>query len=233
MFKFFVVATILVGCAKSTIDDLDYYTANDDEFFFRVFENALLSNGSNRYKLRRLFNTEPPKLANITYELWFNNSNTRRLPICTGTSNQTYINDNEIVELRYGWTSSGIYTLIHPAILNLLQIQLPFAIMRYALKCCTNADVDRYPFLWNGIDSHLPSISLHLIISTHNLRCLPGDNQLEEVMKTLTTYVSIICVSHWLYVDVTVNHTSLIYVLLPSLNFIQDQIKGSVTVKSL
>ena len=47
------------------------------ENLFKTFENALLSNGSNLYKLKKLFHTDPPELARISYYLefnWFNNS---------------------------------------------------------------------------------------------------------------------------------------------------------------
>ena len=167
------------------------------ESLFKTFENALLSNGSNLYKLKKLFHANPPELASISYYLeldsnWLNNSNfegsgtSGELPLCSceGSSifNQTiYMYDNATIRLRYGWTTIGVYTFIHPALLNQLQIQLPFIIMKIA--------TDRFPFLWDG-HNQLPNTNLHLFIPTNKLSCIPCNSQLDGVMKTLTSLVS-------------------------------------------
>lgn len=172
------------------------------ESLFKTFENALLSNGSNLYKLKKLFHANPPELASISYYLeldsnWLNNSyiddfegsgSSGELPLCScaGSSilNQTiYMYDNATIRLRYGWTTISVYTVIHPALLNQLQIQLPFLIMRIA------TDGVRFPFLWDG-HNKLPSTNLHLFISTNSLSCIPCNSQLDGVMKTLTSLVS-------------------------------------------
>ena len=178
------------------------------ESLFKIFENALLSNGSNLYKLKKLFHTNPPELASISYYMelesnWLNNSDiddfegsgtSGALPLCScaGSSilNRTiyrYDVDNATIRLRYGWTTIGVYTFIHPALLNQLQIQLPFTIMRKA--------TDGFPFLWDG-HNRLPSTNLHLFIPTNNLSCIPCDSQLDGVMKTLTSLVSSILVCY-------------------------------------
>ena len=173
------------------------------ESLFKTFENALLSNGSNLYKLKKLFHANPPELASISYYLELDSNNSYiddfegsgtsgELPLClcSGSSifNQTiYMYDNTTIRLHYGWTTIGVYTFIHPALLNQLQIQLPFIIMRFVV---TNG----FPFLWDG-HNQLPSTNLHLFIPTNKLSCIPCNSQLDGVMKTLTSLVSslIIC----------------------------------------
>ena len=181
------------------------------ESLFKTFENALLSNGSNLYKLKKLFHVNPPELASISYYLeldsnWSNNSyiddfegsgTSGELPLCScaGSSilNQSiYMYDNATIILRYGWTTIGVYTFIHPALLNQLQIQLPFTIMREVI-------IDEIPFLWNG-HNQLPSTNLHLFISTNNLSCIPCNSQLDGVMKTITSLVSSKCIQCVLYI---------------------------------
>ena len=81
-----------------------------------------------------------------------------------------------------GWTIVGLYTLIHPALLNQLQFPLPFSIMRLVTA-------DNVPFLWNGYHA-LPSAEVELNIDTGNLTCLPDTQQVDETMKTITSLVS-------------------------------------------
>ena len=194
------------ACSCFSIDDstcdspADTRNARTCESLFKIFENALLSNGSNLYKLKKLFYTGPPELASISYYLEFKNisnyvfnnsvadfGTSDELPLCScaGASilNQTinYMINNTTIRLRYGWTTIDVYNFIHPALLNQLQIQLPFFIMRGV--------TDRFPFLWNG-HNQLPSTNLHLFIPTNSLSCIPCNSQLDGVMKTLTSLVS-------------------------------------------
>ena len=46
-----------------------------------------------------------------------------------------------------------------------------------------------HPFLWNGYNQ-LPSIHLYLSIPITNLTCLPYTDQLDGVIKILTSLVS-------------------------------------------
>ena len=190
--------------------------------YFSIVETALLSNGSNIYKLRELLLKDPPELLNVTFYLQFINKKSStpdeesstpdeesstpneesstpdeessipdELPVCPcsadDTSNLTrsavFRNTTGTVVLRYGWTSIGVYSYIHPALLNQLQIQLPF----YVLRTFVN---NNHPFLWNGYNQ-LPSIHLYLSIPITNLTCLPYTDQLDRVIKRLTSLVSI------------------------------------------
>ena len=91
---------ILLRCCAidSTCDSsADTRNALICESLFQIFENALLSNGSNLYKLKKLFHANPPELASINYYLeldfnWLNNSDiddfegsgtSGELPLCS------------------------------------------------------------------------------------------------------------------------------------------------------
>ena len=166
--------------------------------YFSIVETALLSNGSNIYKLRELLLKDPTELLNVTFYLQFINeesstpdeesSTPNELPVCSCSAGNTtdltvFRNTTGTVELRYGWTSIGVYSYIHPALLNQLQIQLPLFILRTIVN-------NNHPFLWNGYNQ-LPSIHLYLSIPITNLTCLPYTDQLDGVIKRLTSLVSI------------------------------------------
>ena len=169
----------------ATCDDANALNAQFCEDFFRLAETALLSNGSNLYKLRKMFlNRAPPELVNVTYYVQLSNNGSASFdcsPCTDECTEQWLLNTTGTVTLRYGWTSIGIYTLIYPALLNQLQIQLPLVLMRIDVA-------GAFPFLWNGYNQ-LPSINLHLSIPTENLSCLPSNSQVDGVMKTLTSLV--------------------------------------------
>ena len=184
-------------CSSCGCDDPDIANAQTCELLFRLFEDALLSDGGNMYKLRKLLyppTRAPPELANITYHLQFVTTSgisaelpnvSDELPSCLcpeAALNRTLLNTSAIFTLRYGWTVIGIYTYIHPALLNQLQVQLPFAIMRILSP-------HGIPFLWNG-HNQLPSADIHLAVFTDNLTCLPGHSEVDGALKTLTSYVS-------------------------------------------
>lgn len=175
-----------------TCDDSNSIDAQVCENLFRLFENALLNNGSNLYKLRKLFlHTSPPELVNVTYYLEFNNNGLSEECACSAGDNDSLMNQNRKlfsdsgkISFRYGWTTIGVYSLIHPALLNQLQVQLPFAIMRQVVA-------EGYPFLWNGYNQ-LSSTTLHLYMANSNFTCLPYNSQVDGVMKALTSLVCIV-----------------------------------------
>ena len=178
-------------CNCSCDSDTATHDAQTCVDYFSILENALLSNGSNIYKLRELLLNDPPELLNVTYYFQFINNESStpvELPICScfarNTSNLTFsLHTNETFVLRYGWTSIGVYSYIHPALLNQLQINLPLSILR------TFAN-DDHPFLWNGYNQ-LPSIHLYLSIPITNHTCISYADQLDGVFKRLTSLVSV------------------------------------------
>ena len=158
------------------------------ETLFRAFEDALLANGSNLYNLRRLFyppSSQLPELANITYYVKLGSAasgESAEAPYngCEESVDVSYLDTG----IRYGWTTIGIYTFIHPALLNQLQVQLPFAIMKINMRSNTMPDIE--PFLWDGY-SHLPSAGIHLNVL--NLTCPPPLTQVDKILKTITSLV--------------------------------------------
>ena len=152
------------------------------------FEEAVTSNVANLYSLRAIFfpsSAQRPELVNVTYRLQFTSPITD-LPNCSCATNSTkreFIEPGQTLTVRYGWTIIGLYTLIHPALLNQIQFPLPFSVMRFV-----SADSET-PFLWNGHVS-LPSVEVVLNIDTDNLTCLPDTQQVDEIMKMITSLVS-------------------------------------------
>ena len=154
------------------------------------FEEALTTNEANLYSLRTIFfpsSAQRPELVNVTYRLQFTSPVTDAdLPNCscaTNTTKREFIEPGQTLTVRYGWTIIGLYTLIHPALLNQIQFPLPFSIMRFV-----SADSET-PFLWNGHVS-LPSVEVVLNIDTDNLTCLPDTQQVDEILKIITSLVS-------------------------------------------
>ena len=144
-----LVLSVLVlverGCCHGGVcEDPDTVNAQICETLFRLSEDSLL--------LITESSSSPLELPDCS------------CPTGAACLNRTFLNTNaELVTLRYGWTIAAIYTFIHPALLNQLQIQLPFALMRLTFP-------DKVPFLWNDYNQ-LPSTSVHLTISTDNLNC--------------------------------------------------------------
>ena len=156
------------------------------ETLFRAFEDALLANGSNLFNLRRLFyppSSQLPELANITYYVKLGSVAMSGELKCDESVNLSYLDTG----VRYGWTTIGIYTFIHPALLNQLQVQLPFAIMKIYGEKDTLTGIE--PFLWDGF-SRLPSAEIYLnILSAENVTCAPPFSQVDEILRTITSLV--------------------------------------------
>ena len=162
------------------------------QILMRNFEKALTSNDCTSANDLLPASAERPELVNVTYRLQFASSATN-LPNCscgaaTNTTNRrVFIEPGRTLTVRYVWTIVGLYTLIHPALLNQLQFPLPFSIMRLVTA-------DNVPFLWNGYHA-LPSAEVELNIDTGNLTCLPDTQQVDETMKTITSLVSCMLIS--------------------------------------
>ena len=90
----------------------------------------------------------------------------------------------------YGWTSTGVYTVLHPMVLNMVQAQAPFVALRivhlYILQDQRSPEADT--FLWDG-SYDLPTLNLNLHIT--DLPCTPSQNILEYVLIDINTHVSI------------------------------------------
>ena len=151
------------------------------------FEEALISNEANLYTLRTIFfpsDAQRPELINVTYRLQFTSTVTdlQNCSCATTNGSREFIKPAQTLTVRYGWTIIGLYTLIHPALLNQIQFPIPLSVMSLV-------SADDVPFLWNGHLS-LPAIKMDLNIDTDNLTCLPDSQQIDEIMKAITSLVS-------------------------------------------
>ena len=192
------IFVIVIGTGRCiTCDCVDPNVDNVQtcESLFNLFQEALLSDGGNIYKLRNLMYPSmvaPPELANITYLLKFTDARSAKLPNTSGELpscpedvfgiNGKCTSQNGTCTCRFGWTVIGIYALVPPALLARLQLQLPFFVMRFFLH-------DGIPFLWNGYNQ-LPSTTLNLTIHTDKLTCLSDLTKVDGALMRLTSYVS-------------------------------------------
>ena len=90
--------------------------------------------------------------------------------------------------ITYGWTSSGVYTVFHPTVLNMLQAQIPFAALRIVHKTLNQRSPEADAFLWDG-SYDLPTLHLNMHITA--LSCLPSQNLFESVLRDFNTLVSL------------------------------------------
>ena len=69
-----VLISACIATDQCTCDGTDPTNSDNCEHLFCLFENSLLANGGNLFKIRNLFNPPTagfPKLVNITYHLHF------------------------------------------------------------------------------------------------------------------------------------------------------------------
>ena len=192
---FSLLLFLTVVCFCSTEDDTcdSFIVARNREQLFEALEHSLLSDGGNLYNIRNLlFPPEGvfPELAEIIYRLNFVESNSSEADLfeessmcpCPGISTDNDL-ATDVNTMVFGWTTIGLYTQIHPALLNQLQPQLPFILMRIFAP-------DNVPFLWDGC-SNLPNVTIDLTVPLDNLTCIPSLTKadLNEALKILTSSV--------------------------------------------
>ena len=180
---------VTLPTGKCACRDPQYATTCFD--VFKSLENALINNEGNIYRIRKAFYYAPsadPVLLKVIYDISFENT-TDSLPYCMDGDNSTAITikDTKIV---YGWTSTGVYFVINPLVLNYMQMTLPFAILRVIHKLEQNVN-DNSPevdtFLWDG-SYDLPTLYIDLNITS--LPCVPSVEIFSLTLEDLTTFVS-------------------------------------------
>ena len=140
-----------------------------------------------------------PVLFKVNYNINFGDNITDHeglLPHCDSMNNSAVINISHS-EVIYGWTSSGVYYMISPLILNIMQMPLPFMILRKIHNKYKNISAINSPeldsLLWD--DSYeLPTIFINLFITS--LPCIPSADVFNSTLEELTTYVSIMIILH-------------------------------------
>ena len=168
---------------------------------YRNLESALVSNEVNLYILRKAFFPTPQaaiRLLKVKYMIDFGPNITNATCPSIGDYFTDIINTTTTNEIEYAWSSSGMYTVIHPLALNLLQLQMPFVLLRairYFAYSSYDHDEELDTFLWDGSQSYeLPSITLKIMVNS--LECLPSNDTFQDIFRELTAMVSITIILH-------------------------------------
>lgn len=155
---------------------------------FQGLEDALYEDKGNTYRLRKAFFYAPnahPILIKVIYNVTFAANITSMIDhdycdISPASPNET--------AMIYGWTSNGIFTVVHPLVVNFMQMQLPFVLLRifyYLLE--SERGPEAQTFLWDGTYD-LPTLQINLPITT--LPCIPNKDIFMSVLKDFNSLVS-------------------------------------------
>ena len=153
-----------------------------------------MSDEGNRFRIRRHFfhsATASPVLVKIVYNITYGED------LITAISNETLQHcysqvlnstiDFEPQNVTMGWTSSGVYTMFHPTVLSVMQIQTPFAFLRIIhLTLTDQQSPEADTFLWDG-SYDLPTLHINLPINT--MTCIPSQDLFDSVLIDLNTMV--------------------------------------------
>ena len=88
----------------------------------------------------------------------------------------------------YGWTSTGVYTVFHPMVLHMMQVQTPFALLKLIHWIFNQRSPEADTFLWDG-SYELPTLYLDMQITT--LSCVPSEDLFKSVLMNFNTLVSL------------------------------------------
>ena len=161
----------------------------------KVIKTSILQDEGNLYRMRRAFFYSPtaaPVLLKVLYDVSFSDNITAEANAQTLCSERDCNTTVDLTQrtITYGWTSSGVYAVFHPTVLNMIQAQIPFAALRIVhrtLPHLTSPEADA--FLWDG-SYNLPSLQINVHITT--LSCTQSLNMLETVLMDFNTLVSLI-----------------------------------------
>ena len=157
---------------------------------------ALLQDKGNLHRLRKAFFYAPnarPVLLRVIYNVTYAEDATLRAAYCTNDTNSgNELSINDTIS-TLGWTSTGVFTVFHPLIINFMQIQLPFVLMTvlYHIFNAINPEgsgPEAATFLWNG-GYDLPTLRLNLHFT--NLTCIPSEDLFSSVLNDFNSLVSI------------------------------------------
>lgn len=176
------------ACQLCTCDLSSEVTTGACAQILKDFEKAVLEDEGNLYRMRRAFFYSPtasPVLLKVVYNVSFSD-NITDIPSCGKNSNLTSIT---LVQrsIIYGWSSSGVYTVFHPTVLNMMQAQIPFAALRIVHKTLNQRSPEADTFLWDG-SYDLPTLHLNMHITA--LPCLPSQDLFDSVLMDFNTLVS-------------------------------------------
>ena len=193
---FALVASILPGCSLNC-DDPDDLTTGICGQLSKDLERALVNDEGNLFRIRRAFFHSPTAslvLLKVVYNVTYaENVTLDEIPVCSnrhlnstmiGLNHRLWLNQTSIT---LGWTSSGVYTIFHPAVLSVMQVQSPFALLRIMHRTLPDQrGPEADTFLWDG-SYNLPTLYLNLRVTS--LTCLPSEEVFMSVLKDLNTMV--------------------------------------------
>ena len=180
------------ACLLHTCDLSSELTIDACAQLLKGIEKAVLEDEGNLYRMRRAFFYSPtaaPVLLKVIYNVSFGDNITKTTDkSCCDTKSNLTAEHIMPRNITYGWTSSGVYTVFHPTVLNMLQAQIPFAALRIAHKTLNQRSPEADAFLWDG-SYDLPTLQLNMHITA--LPCLPSQNLFESVLRDFNTLVSL------------------------------------------
>ena len=123
-----LIATCLV-CDEITTDTCVKLLTN--------LEKGLLQDEADLLHLRRAFFHSPtadPVLLKVVYNITYADNimtalNESKIQSCSTSPTSSSI-ELQQQNVTLGWTSTGVYVVFHPTVLNMMQTQLPFSILR-------------------------------------------------------------------------------------------------------
>lgn len=157
-------------------DQTDLLASGHCAQFLKDLEVALLQDKGNSFHIRRLFFQSPattPALVRVSYNINFKENLTmavvvEEVPWCSNSSLRMELNETNIT---LGWTSSRVYTMFHPIVLSMMQLQFPFSFLRIIHYTLKQRGPEADAFLWDG-SYDLPTLYINLTIGS--LSCVPS-----------------------------------------------------------
>ena len=189
----FAFAKFIVPGGSLKCDDSVDLTTGICGLLSKDLERALVNDEGNLFRIRRAFFHSPTVslvllkvIYNVTYAENFTMAiaSDSEISACSNLNSTIRLNQTSIT---LGWTSSGVYTIFHPAVLSVMQVQSPFALLRIIHRTLLDQrSPEADTFLWDG-SYDLPTVHLNLHITT--LTCLPSQEVFMSVLKDLNTMV--------------------------------------------
>ena len=152
-----------------------------------AFQNSLLSQHNNLLRIDLMFN-QPSQLTPTVVKVIFNYS-IAGLDDC----NSTCVDSNCSVVL--GWTAKSLYIYFHASLINQLQFQAPFLIIKSLEGSELREEPDVDDYLWVGYDqTSLPELYLTLDVTftpeNNTLNGCPSNEDITNALGELNHWVS-------------------------------------------
>ena len=186
-----LMATVLTASCLVCDDPVEITTSTCAKILKNV-EKALLQDEGNLFRLRQAFFHSPaadPVLLKVVYNITFAENITagNEIQPCSTESAENSAIELQQQNITLGWTSTGVYTVFHPTVLNMMQTQTPFTILRIAHKIMYQQSPKADTFLWDGTYD-LPKLNLNMHITS--LPCIPSQDLFESVLMDANAMVS-------------------------------------------